>query len=152
MNERIALYLPPETLSYQSKDKGGRTADPQTYFIGEAFGPMLVEGFQAGFSEFIFLETAPTPELMKRYAIPRAAVVRVKEFNNRVTLKGQTVSLLTETAVLDPDLHLLAHFESRGASDAKKVFAKRGGPEVNLNAAVENNVLAIVQELQDWKA
>lgn len=151
VNERIALYLPRESLAYQSKNKGGRTADPQTYFIGEALGPMLVEGFQAGFNEFIFFETEPTPEIMKRYAIPRAAVVWVKEFTNRVTLKGQAVGLITETAVLDSNLNLLTRFESRGASDAKKVFSKRGGPEVNLNAAIENNVLAIVQQLQDWK-
>ena len=151
VNERIALYLPPEALTYQSKDKGGRMADPQTYYVGEALGPMLVEGFQAGFNEFIFLETEPTTDVMKRYAIPRAVVVRVKDFQNRVTLKGQAVGLVTEAVVLDPGLHLLARFESRGTSDARKVFAKRGGPEVNLNAVIENNVLAMIQQLQDWK-
>jgi len=151
VNERIALYLPPETLQYESKARGGRTADPQTYYVGEALGPMLLEGFQAGFSEFIFLETGPTPALLKQYAIPRVAVVRVKGFQNRVTLKGQAVGLVTETVVLDPGLKLLSRFESRGASDAQKVFAKPGGQEVNLNAAIENNVLAIVQQLQDWK-
>ena len=151
VKERIALYLPPETLAYESKARGGRLADPQTYYVGEALAPMLLEGFQTGFEEFIFLETEPTPAMMKQYAIPRLAVVRVKEFQNQVTLKGQAVSLLTETAVLDPELQLIARFESRGTSDAQKVFAKRGGPEVNLNAAIENNVLAVVQQLQDWK-
>lgn len=151
VHERIALYLSPEVLAYESKNRGGRTADPQTYYIGESLGPMLVEGFQAGFSEFIFLETRPTSELMKHYAIPRAVVVRVKDFKNQVTLKGQTLNLVTETAVLDPDLHLVTRFESRGTSGAQKVFSKRGGPEVNLNAAIENNVLATLQELQDWK-
>lgn len=147
--ERIALYLPPELLNYESKDRGSRTADPQTYHIGEALGPMLVEAFQASFNEFIFLEVEPTPEILKRYGIPRAAVVRVKEFKNQVTWKGQIVSLATETAVLDPELKPLAQFESEGTSDAQKVFAKKGGPEVNLNAAIENNVRAIVQHIQD---
>lgn len=150
-SERIALFLPSETLHYESKNRGGWTADPQTYYVGEALGPMLLEGFQAGFSEFIFLETEPTPQVMKQYAVPRLVVVRVKEFKNRVTLKGQAVGLVTETVVLDPDFKLLSRFESRGTSDARKVFSKRGGPEVNLNAAIENNVLAIVQNLQDWK-
>ncbi len=151
VHERIALYLPLEVLTYESKNRGGKTADPQTYYIGESLGPMLVEGFQAGFTEFIFLETEPTPELMKRYAIPRAAVIKVKEFQNQVTLKGQTVGLVTETAVLDSDLHFITRFESRGGSGAQKVFSKRGGPQVNLNAAIENNVLAIIQQLQDWQ-
>lgn len=151
VNERIALYLPPETLNYESRDRGGRLADPQTYYVGEALGPMFLEGFQAAFNELIFLETEPTPKIMARYAIPRLAMVRVKDFKNRVTLRGQGVMLVTETVVLDPDLKPLARFEARGASDARKVFAKRGGPEVNLNAAIENNVLAVVQQLQDWK-
>lgn len=150
--ERIALYLPPELLSYESKDRGSRTADPQTYHIGEALAPMMVEAFQTGFDEFIFLETGPTREILKRYGIPRTAVVRVKEFKNRVTLKGQIVTLVTETVVLDPELRPLAQFESKGTSDAQKVFAKKGGPEVNLNAALENNVRAIVQHIQDIKA
>lgn len=149
--ERIALYLEPGLLSYESKDRGGRTADPQTYHIGEALGPMLVEAFQASFQEFIFLETEPTPRILKRYGIPRVAVVRVKAFQNRVTWRGQEVALETETAVFDSDLHSLGRFEARGTSGAQGVFAKRGGPEVNLNAAIEANVLAIVQNLQGWK-
>ena len=151
VHERVALYLAPGLLNYQSKNRGGRTADPQTYYIGEALGPMLIEGFQDGFDEFIFLEAEPSPPLLKRYGIRRLAVVRVKDFENSVTLKGQAVTLVTETAVFDPDMRLLSQFESRGTSDSQKVFAKKGGPEVNLNAAIENSVLAIVGQLQDWK-
>ena len=151
VHERVALYLAPGFLSYQSKNKGGRTADPQTYYIGEALGPMLIEGFQDGFDEFIFLETEPSPPILKRYGIRRLVVVRVKDFENSVTLKGQAVTLVTETAVFDQDMRLLSQFESAGTSDSQKVFAKKGGPEVNLNAAIENNVLAIVAQLQDWK-
>ncbi len=147
--QRVALYLPPEVLAYQSKERGGRWADPQTYHLGEAFGPMILEAFQEGFEEFIFLEAEPTPQVLKRYGIPHLVVVRIKDFNNRVTLKGQAVQIVTEAAVLDSDLNLLGRFESKGSSDAQKVFAKKGGPEVNLNAAIENNVLAIVQYLQD---
>jgi hypothetical protein len=149
MDQRIALYLPPELLTYRSTNRGGRFADPQTYHIGESLGPMMVEGFQQGFQEFIFFEVEPTAPILKRYAVSYLAVTRVKGFDNRVTLKGQGVALETETAVFDSDLKLLARFESRGASDAQKIFAKKGGPEVNLNAAIENNVLAIVQYLQD---
>lgn len=149
--ERIALYLEPGLLGYQSKDRGGKTADPQTYHIGEALGPMLVEAFQTSFQEFIFLEKEPTPQILKRYGIPRVAVVRIKEFKNRVTWQGQEVTLETETAVFDSDLGPLGRFESVGTSGARKVFAKRGGPQVNLNAAIEANVLAIVQNLQGWK-
>jgi len=149
--ERIALYLPPELLKYESRDRGSRTADPQTYHIGEALGPMLVEAFQEGFEEFIFLETEPTREVLKRYGIPWVAVVRVKEFRNRVSWRGQAIALATETVVLDSDLHLFTRFESQGSSESEKVFAKKGGPEVNLNAAIESNVLAIIQNLQGWK-
>ena len=146
---RIGLYIPPEVYPYQSKDRGSRTADPQTFHIGEAYAPMLVEGFQSAFEEFIFLETEPTSGILRQYAIPHLAVVRIKGFKNRVTWKGQSVSLVTETAVFDTNMNKLARCESRGTSDAQKVFAKKGGPEVNLNAAIENNVLAIVSYLQD---
>ena len=149
-NERIGLYLSPSLLIHESKEKGGALADPQVYYIGEALAPMLVEAFQAAFSEPIMLETEPTPEIMKRYGIPRIATVRIKEFYNRVTLKGQTLTLVTETSVLDKNLLPLALYESRGVSDAQKVFSKKGGPEVNLNEAIESNVLATVQQLQDW--
>lgn len=149
--ERIALYLPPELLNYQSKNRGSRTADPQTYHIGEALAPMLAEAFQEAFQEFIFLETEPTPAILTRYGIPRVAVVRVKEFKNRVTWRGQEVALVTETAVFDSRLRPLGQFESTGTSAAQKVFAKKGGPEVNLNAAIESNLLAVIQHLQGWK-
>ncbi len=146
---RLALYLPPALMSYQSKDRGGKTADPQTYHVGESLGPMLVEGFQNAFDEFIFLEFEPTPGIMKQYALPYLVVVQIKHFDNNVTWKGQGITLVTEAVVLDSDLNIAGRFEARGLSDAQKVFAKKGGPQVNLNAAIENNVLAIVQYLQD---
>jgi len=149
MHERIALYLPPETLVYQSKDRGGRFADPQTFHVGEAFGPMIIEGMQNAFDEFILLETQPTKEMMKRYQIPYLCIVRIRGFKNRVTMKGQAVSLFAEAIVFDSEMKKLAQFESRGTSDARAVFKKKGGPEVNLNAAVEENVFAIVEYLQD---
>ncbi len=149
--ERVALYFPPELLTYESKDRGSRTADPQTFYLGEALGPMLIEGFQGAFQEFIFLEVEPQPAVLKQYGIQRLAVVRIKDFKNHVTLKGQKITLVTETAVFDSDLHTLSDFESTGESDTQKVFAKKAGPEMNLNAAIERNVLAIVQHLQDWK-
>lgn len=110
---------------------------------------MLVEGFQTAFSEFIFLEAEPTPEILKRYQIPCLVAVRLKDFRNRVTWKGQAIAVTTESVIFDEDLRTLARFESQGVSDAKKVFAKKGGPEVNLNAALEECVAAIVQYLQD---
>ncbi|MBI4970492.1 MAG: hypothetical protein HZC17_01440 [Candidatus Omnitrophica bacterium] len=149
VHERVALYLPLESLKYVSTDKGDRLADPQVYHVGEAFGPMMVEGMQNAFDEFVMIETKPTPEIMKRYQIPYLMIVRIKQFRNHVTWHGQSVSLEAETVVYDSDLKQIAQFESRGTSDAKKVFAKKGGPEVNLNAAVEENVLSIVQYLQD---
>ena len=149
IHERVALYIPPASLKFQSTDRGGRFADPQTYHVGEAFGPMLIEGVQTAFDEFIFMETEPTPELMQRYQIPYLFVVHVKDFKNHVTLKGQAVSLFTETAVYDPNLKQIARFEARGTSDARAVFRQKGSPEVNLNAAIEETVLSIVQYLQD---
>lgn len=148
--ERVALYLPPSVMRFQSKDRGGLTADPQTFHVGEAFAPMMVEALQSTFENFIFLETEPTPEILKRYGIGYLVVVKIRDFRNNVTMKGQALLLTTETLVLDPDLNILVRYESRGASDAKSVFKKKGGPEVNLNAAVERNILAIVQFLQDW--
>lgn len=151
IDERFALYIPPELLQFESKDRGSWSADPQTYHIGEALGPLLVEGFQGGFSEFILLETEPNAALLKRYGINRLAVVRIKDFKNRVTWRGQGLGLVTETAVFDSDMNKLAQFESSGSSESEKIFAKKGGPEVNLNAALENNVRAIVQHIQDIK-
>lgn len=149
MKERVALYLESSVWEAVSKNRGGWSADPQTYHIGEAYVPMVVEGFQAGFEEFIFLEIEPTPSLARQYDIPYTAVIRMKDFGNRVTLKGQAVILTTETVILDRNLNELGRFQSHGASDAEKIFAKKGGPEVNLNAAIENNVMAIVQYIQD---
>lgn len=150
--ERVALYFPPELMSYESKNRGGRLADPQTYYVGEALAPMLMEGFQEAFEEFIWMEVEPTAAILRRYGIERLAIVRVKDFQNQVTLKGQKLTLVTETEVYDSDLQFLTRFESQGSSDSQKVFAKKGGPEVNLNAAVENNIEAMVRHLQDWKA
>ncbi len=147
--ERVALYLSRELLNYRSYDKGGRFADPQIYHVGEAFGPMLIEAFQNGFEEFIYMEVEPVPEILKRYGIPYVVFVQIKDFDNQVTLKGQTLGIKTETIVKDMDLNLVARFESEGTSDAEKVFAKKGGPEVNLNAALENNAASVVQYLQD---
>lgn len=149
VHERVALYLPEDLLAYTSQDRGGRTADPQTYHVGEAFGPMLVEGFQQAFDEFIFLETAPTEAILKQYAIPYLVSVEIKDFRNRVTWKAHAVSMVTETVVFDSNLRRLGRFEATGTSGAEKVFSKKGGPQVNLNAALENNVSAIIQYLQD---
>ncbi len=44
--ERVGLYLTPETFDYESKERGGKLADPQTYYLGESFAPMAVEAFQ----------------------------------------------------------------------------------------------------------
>lgn len=147
--ERVALYLEPSVWEAVSKNKGGWSADPQTFHIGEAYVPMIIEGFQAGFEEFIFLETEPTQSLMRHYDIPYTAVIQIKDFGNRVTMKGQAVTLSTETVVLDRNLNELGRFQSQGSSDAEKIFSKKGGPEVNLNAAIENNVMAVVQYIQD---
>ncbi len=124
-------------------------ADPQTFHVGEAYVPMLIEGFQESFEEFIFMEIEPDAAILRRYGIDYLAAVKIKRFGNRVTMKGQAVQLVSETAVLDGGLKTLARFESTGTSDAEKIFAKKGGPEVNLNAALENNILAIVEYLQD---
>ena len=75
--------------------------------------------------------------------------MRVEDFGNRVTWKGQALTLGTQVIVFDPDFQVQVRLRARGTSDAEKIFAKKGGPEVNLNAAIENNVLATVQYLQD---
>lgn len=147
--KRAALYLDPALLSYVSTEKGGRFADPQTYHVGESLGPMLVEGIQEAFEEFLFFEVEPEAGMLERYGVELLIVVRIKDFANRVTLKGQALSLGTEVSVYSRDLALRARYEARGTSDARKVFAKKGGPEVNLNAAIERNVLATVEYLQD---
>ena len=156
--ERVALYFGPELVRYESRARGSRTADPTTFHAGEAFAPILIEAFQSGFEEFVMMETDPTADILEQYGIKYLAVVRIRDFQNRMTWKGQALTLRTETAVLDSHLQPLARFESRGTSDAEKVFAKKGGPEVNLNAALENNAIGILQYLQDairsgqWKS
>lgn len=149
VKNRVGLYLEPSVWNYISKNRGGRFADPQTYHVGEAYVPMVIEGFQEGFEEFIFFEIEPTPEIIKQYGIEYTAAVRIREFGNRVTMKGQAVQISTETLVFDRNFQPLARFASLGSSDAEKIFAKKGGPEVNLNAAIENNVIAVVQYIQD---
>lgn len=147
---RVALYPDPALSTYISKNKGGRTADPQTYFIGEAFQPMLIEAFQSAFEEFILMETEPDEAILKRYQIPYLVMVRMKEFGNEVAWSGRHgVRLKTEILVLDETMKKIALFEATGSSEAKGIFAKKGGPEVNLNAAIENNLIAVVQYLQD---
>jgi hypothetical protein len=132
-----------------SRNKGGRFADPQTYHVGEAYVPIMIEGFQRGFSEFILIEEEPTQQVLAQYAIPFLVYVRPEGFENDVSLKGQIVGFETETLVFDKDLVLLDRFRTSGKSDSKKVFAKKGGPQVNFNAALENNVESIVLYLQD---
>ena len=147
--QRLALYLDPSLFELISKNKGGRFADPQTYHIGEAYVPIVIEGFQRGFDEFILIEDEPTQEILARYAIPYLVYIRPKVFENDVTMKGQTVAFETEILVFDRDLKLLDRFRTSGKSDSKKVFAKMGGPQVNLNAALENNTESIVLYIQD---
>ena len=146
---RMGLYLPGEVLQYQSQNRGGRMADPQTYHVGEAFTPMVIEAFQQAFSEFVFFEAEPDPAMLRQYGISHLAVVQIRALKNRVTLKGQALQLETETRIYNSSLEPVMAFESIGSSDAEKVFSKRGGPEVNLNAAIENNVTAMVQYLQE---
>lgn len=150
MPNRVALCLDPLLIRYQSKLRGSWSADPQTYHVGEALAPILIEAFQQAFEEFVMLEVEPTAEILKNYGIEYAAVVRIKDFGNRVSWKGQALSLSTETVVLNQNLEPVFHFESEGSSDAEGVFAKKGGPEVNLNAALENNAVSLVQYFQDW--
>jgi hypothetical protein len=148
--ERVALFLPESITSLVSTDRGGRLADPQTYHVGEAFAPMAVEAFQRSFDEFVFVETEPSPELMALYEIPYLAVIEPIDFGNRVTLKGQAVEMSTKITILNKDFGQLVQYKAKGMSDARRVFAKKGGPEVNLNAALESNLTATVQYLQEW--
>lgn len=147
--QRLALYLDPSLLTLVSQNKGGRFADPQTYHIGEAYVPVVIEAFQRGFSEFVLIEEEPTREMLAQYAIPYLVYVRLKGFENDVSLKGQVLAFETETLVFDKDLALVDRFRTSGKSDSKKVFAKKGGPQVNFNAALENNVESTVLYIQD---
>jgi len=149
-NQRIALFIPDGLMQYTSTNRGGALADPQTYHIGEAMAPMMVEAFQTAFDEFILLEAEPTPELMKQYGISYLVLIDIQEFQNKVQLKGQGVGLVSKVYIVDSDLYLMAEFQAAGSSDARKVFAKKGGPEVNLNAAIESNLIATIQFIQDY--
>lgn len=149
VSQRVALYFPPHFAAYTSENKGGRFADPQIYYIGEAFSRMLVEAFGAGFDQFILLDAEPTAELLQVYDIPYLVAIDVHAFRNDVRLKGQTVELDTVVFLFDHNLRLKKRLLATGSSDAQKVFGKKGGPEVNLNAAIENNVRVTVQFLQD---
>jgi len=147
--QRLALYIPEGAAATLSKDKGNWHSDPQTYYIGEAFVPMLIESFQHGFSEFLLFETLPSPALMRRYGVPYLAVSEVTDFKNRKNIKGQGLDLYTETTLFDQNLKLISRFETRGTSEARGVFAKKGGPEVNLNAAIESNLRNVILTIQD---
>ncbi len=68
--QRIALYLEPSMFSYVSKDRGGKLADPTTFYIGESYAPMILEGFQQAFEEFVYMEAEPTPVLLKQHRMP----------------------------------------------------------------------------------
>ena len=149
-NQRMALYVPRDLKTAISTDKGNWHSDPQNYHLGEAFVPMLVEAFQHGFDEFILIETEPTPGILKQYGIQYLSVVDFKGFKNRKSLKGQGLDFYSETTLFNSDLNLIARFQTRGASEARAVFAKKGGPEVNLNAAIESNLRSTVTYLQDW--
>ena len=146
---RVGLFVPEELTTYVSKDKGTWLSDPQTYYIGEAFVPMLVEAFQQGFEEFVLFETVPTPAMMRRYGIEYLAVVQIEHFANRKHFRGQGLDLYTETTLFDPELNLMGRFQTHGASEAPQVFAKRGGVEVNLNHAIEANLRSVIQYAQD---
>jgi len=115
---RIALYIPPHCAEFISTEKGGTLADPTTFFIGEAFAPMLLEAFQHSFSEFVFMEIDPNADVLKQYQIPFVIVVDIREFYNKMTLKGQAVSIISEVWILNGDLQIVRHLEVVGTSDA----------------------------------
>ncbi len=145
----VALYLMPGTEAYVARDRGSRWADPQTFYIGEAAAPILIEAFQAAFERFAFVEEEPTAAVLQRHGFDYLVAVRIGGFRNRVTLKSQRVILELEAEVYNKDLMRVAHFKSRGMSEAFRVFAKKGGPEVNLNAAIENAVVSMIYFLQE---
>lgn len=147
--KRVALYVPEGQKDFVSRDKGTRLSDPQAYYVGESFVPMLVESFQSGFSEFVLMEAVPTPDLMRQYGIDALAVCKIKDFKNRKTMKSQGLDIYTETTVFNRDLKLIRRFEARGTSEAPGTFAKKGGLEVNLNAAIEGNLREVVTQVQE---
>jgi len=146
---RVALYVPAGQKEYLSKDKGTRLSDPQIYYIGEAYVPMLIESFQSGFSELILMEAVPTPAMMQQYGIEALVVSEIKDFKNRKALSAQGLDLYTETTVFNSNLKLMRRFETRGTSEAPGTFAKKGGLEVNLNAAIEGALRETVSQVQD---
>lgn len=149
VSKRVALYIPEGQKEFISKDKGTRWSDPQTYYVGEAFVPMLIESFQSGFTEFVLMEALPNPDIMNQYAIDAVVVSEIRDFKNRKTLPAQGLDLYTETTVFNRDLKLIRRFEARGTSEAKGTFAKKGGLEVNLNAAIEGNLRETVLQVQE---
>ena len=86
---------------------------------------------------------------MQQYGVSHLAVAEVTGFKNRKNLKGQGLDLYTETTLFDHNLKLISRFQTRGTSEARGVFAKKGGPEVNLNAAIESNLRNVVLMIQD---
>ena len=146
---RVALYVPEGQKEFVSKDKGTRLSDPQTYYVGEAFVPMLAEAFRSSFSEFVMMEAIPTPAIMKQYGIEMLAVSEIKDFKNRKTLSAQGLDLYTETSLFSPNLKMIRRFEARGTSEAPGTFSKKGGLEVNLNAAIEGNLREVIAQVQD---
>jgi len=146
---RMALYLPDSVATYVATDRGGRLADPQTYYVGESFVSMLIEGMQASFEEFVLLEIPPSSALLKQYTIPYVVVVDDVTCGNRVTLRGQRLMLHVRVRLYNDDGKLITTFSAEGSSAARRVFAKRGGPEVNLNAALENTIRAVVDGVSD---
>ena len=145
----VGLWLSPEVYQYVSKDRGSRFADPQTYHVGESLSPMILEGFQHSFKRFYLLEVEPTPEMMQAYGLEYLVGVGVKDFNNHVTMKGQGVGLVLRAEIYNAKLESLVNLDVQGSSEAVKVFAKKGGPEVNLNAAIENATSSLILYLQD---
>ncbi len=149
VSKRVALYIPEGQKEFISKDKGTFWSDPQTYYIGEAFVPMLIESFQSGFTEFVLMEALPNPDIMNQYAIDAVVVSEIKDFSNRKTLPAQGLDIYTDTTIFNRELKLIRRFETRGTSEAKGTFAKKGGLEVNLNAAIEGNLRETVLQVQD---
>ncbi len=146
---RVALFIPEGQKEFISKDKGTRWSDPQTYYVGEAFVPMLIESCQSGFSEFILMEAVPTPDMMRQYGIEALVVTEIKDFKNRKAFSSQGLDIYTETSVFNSDLKMIRRFETRGTSEAPGTFAKKGGLEVNLNAAIEGALRETVAQIQE---
>ena len=148
-DRRVALYVNPAAREFQSDDKGDRFADPKVFNVGEAFYPMIIEAFQASFTEFVLIDVEPTDAILKQHSIPYLVAVDITGFDNRGIMKAHSYALKTEVYVFDSDLNLRARFEAERSSEAQKLYGKKGAPEVNLNAAVENNIKVTVEFLHD---